>query len=102
MGTLAKKTGRASAPTKTAVVNVRFDPPTLGLIERAAANAGMSVSAYLTTTAVAKARTDILDERYIALNEPDFDAVEAQIEREQQPHPGLARLMATQFEWMDG
>jgi uncharacterized protein (DUF1778 family) len=86
---------------KTNVFNIRFEPNTLGIIQRAAKSAGLSVSAYLTVTAVEKAKRDLLDERFILLASDVFDELEKQIEQPAAPNPELTRLMRQKFEWLD-
>jgi uncharacterized protein (DUF1778 family) len=87
--------------TKTEVVNIRFEPHALETIRRAAKSTGLSVSAYLTMTALNKAKQDLLDEHYIVLSPEAFDAVQEQIERPAAAHAELTKLMRTKFEWIN-
>jgi uncharacterized protein (DUF1778 family) len=86
---------------KSEVVNIRFEPQALDTIRRAAKTTGLSVSAYLTMTALNKAKQDLLDEHYAILAPDVFDAVNEQIERPAVAHTELAKLMRTKFEWIN-
>jgi uncharacterized protein (DUF1778 family) len=90
-----------TSATKTEVVNIRFEPHALETIRRAAKSTGLSVSAYLTMTALNKAKQDLLDEHYIVLSPDVFDALQEQIERPAEAHPELNKLMRTKFEWIN-
>ncbi|NJR13179.1 MAG: DUF1778 domain-containing protein [Phyllobacteriaceae bacterium] len=89
------------ASTKSEVVNVRFEPRALETLRLAARSAGVSLSAYLTMSALEKARLDLADQRVFAVSADVFEQVSRMINAPSQPHAGLEQLLTKRFDWLD-
>jgi uncharacterized protein (DUF1778 family) len=89
------------AGPKSRVVNVRFEPDVLEIIQHAANDCGLSLSAYLTTSALTKAKREMLMSQRIMMSAEAFDALAARLDERVGPDARIGALLNRSFEWMD-
>lgn len=80
--------------TKEARLNLRLRPQDDALIREAAARAGQSVSAFLTSAGVERAHELLADQRIFLLDAKAWDEFVALLDRPVRPDPRLVELFA--------
>lgn len=90
-----------SSLKKSQSMNIRIDPENQELLRRAAEISGKSVTAFMTESAVASARRELLDQRFVGLEPDAFDHVRSQLDEPQKANAELVRLFRQAPEWMD-
>lgn len=83
-----------SVAAKDARLNLRLTPTDDTLIRRAADSAGQTVTEFLTTAAVDRARSLLADQREFIVDDVTWDAFLEILDRPPQPHPRLVELFA--------
>lgn len=83
-----------SAVTKDARLNLRLKPKDDQLIKQAAQSLGVSVSEFLTSSAVARAHELLAGQRQFFLDEDTWDAFVALLDGPARPDPRLVELFA--------
>lgn len=79
---------------KDARLNLRLRAADDELIRRAAAQAGQSVSEFLTSSAVERAHEVLADQRTFVLDDATWDAFAAVLDEPPRPDPRLVELFA--------
>jgi len=82
------------ATTKDSRLNVRLRAADDDLIRHAAAQVGLSVSEFLTSTALERAHEVLADQREFSLDEPTWKAFVALLDEPARPDPRLVELFA--------
>ena len=82
-----------SALKKTRTINLRIEPEAHDLIARAAEVCGKSITAFMTEASVYSAQEELLDQRFIAINEK---LAAPGVARDQ-----LVKLLESKIDWMD-
>lgn len=80
--------------TKAARLNLRLNQADDELIRRAAQTQGLTVSEFLTRSALDRAQEILTDQREFVLDEETWDAFVAVLDRPVRPDPRLAELFA--------
>jgi uncharacterized protein (DUF1778 family) len=80
--------------TKDARLNLRLRAADDELIRRAAAQAGQTVSEFLTSSAVQRAHEVLADQRTFVLDEGTWDAFTALLDQPPRPDPRLVELFS--------
>ncbi len=90
-----------TALRKNETVTFRMDSTSLDMIQRAAAGAGKSVTAFVTEAATLAAQKQLLDRRFLALDPSDFDAIATMLDEDGKAQPELVKLFANNRVWLD-
>lgn len=80
--------------TKAARLNLRLNPADDELIRQAARAQGLTVSEFLTRSALDHAQEVLADQREFVLDDETWDAFVAVLDRPARPDPRLAELFA--------
>lgn len=80
--------------TKDARLNLRLNQGDDQLIKRAAQSLGLTVSDFLTTSAVDRAHEVMADQKHFALDEDTWNAFVAILDEPARPDPRLVELFA--------
>lgn len=83
-------------------IDVRTTAETKALITRAAATAGVSVSAFLLTAAADRARVVLGETETLSLSSRDWDAFMRALDDQDRPRPRLAAAMERYRAWRAG
>lgn len=84
--------------TRGVTLNIRADPKRRDLIDRAAEAVGKSRSEFMLETACKEAESVLLDRRYFALDEAQFQAFLARLDAPA-PSAKLVELLNTKAPW---
>lgn len=82
------------APTKDARLNLRLNHGDDQLIKHAAQSLGLTVSEFLTRSAVDRAHEVLADQKHFALDEETWDAFVAVLDEPARPDARLVELFA--------
>lgn len=82
------------APTKDSRLNLRLRAADDELIRRAAEQAGLSVSEFLTSSAIERAHELLADQRDFVLDEDRWDEFTRLLDEPARPDPRLVELFA--------
>ncbi|MGB9233720.1 MAG: DUF1778 domain-containing protein [Terriglobales bacterium] len=80
-------------------INLRVSGGQKDLIDRAAHALGRSRSDFMLETACREAETVLLDRRYFALEDVQFERFQAMLDKPPAANPRLARLLKTRAPW---
>lgn len=83
-------------------IDLRTSPEIKELIVRAAASAGMSVSAFLLGTAQERARQILTEQESLTLTPRDWHAFAEALDDLDKPRPKLSAAMKRHREWKEG
>lgn len=88
----------ARSPTRDVTLNIRAEPRHRDLIDRAAAAVGKTRSEFMLETACREAEAVLLDRRYFALDEAQFEEFLARLDAPK-PSEKLIELLKTKAPW---
>lgn len=80
-------------------IDLRTSPEIKGLIVRAAATAGVSLSAFLIASAQARAKEILAESETLALSPRDWDAFFQALDNVDQPRPNLEAAATDYLAW---
>jgi uncharacterized protein (DUF1778 family) len=80
-------------------INLRVKRGQKALIDRAAQALGRSRSDFMLESACREAESVLLDRRYFALPEGEFERFQAMLDKPPATNPRLARLLKTRAPW---
>lgn len=83
-------------------IDLRTSPEIKELIVRAAATAGMSVSAFLLGTAQERAKQILAEREMITLTSRDWNAFAKALDNADKPKPKLSAAMKRHRDWQQG
>jgi uncharacterized protein (DUF1778 family) len=97
----ALMSGAATKPSKNRGenINLRVSRGQKSLIDRAAEALGRNRSDFMLETACREAESVLLDQRYFALPEEEFERFTAMLDKPPARNPRLARLLKTKAPW---
>jgi uncharacterized protein (DUF1778 family) len=92
----ARKHQKHHAPN---IFNLRVDPDTSALIERARSVLGLNRTEFMLTSARVRAQEVLLSQTYLTLSDDDWAKFQAELEAPPAPTPELIALMASTPPW---
>lgn len=95
--TVAKAATRRRTRTRT--INIRVEPDKREVIDRAARALGRDRSAFMLDAAYQEAERVLLDRRFFALDEADYDRFLAALDSPPADNPKLRELLRTPAPW---
>ena len=84
---------------KSSKINLRIDPETQNIIDRAASALGKTRSEFMLESARERAEDVLLDRRVFALNEADWDALTEVLDNPPPPNDALKALLSKTAPW---
>ena len=93
------RTETSATGNRSETINLRVSQRQKALIDRAAETLGRSRSDFMLDVASREAQAVLLDRRYFALSEDDFERFTAMLDKPPASNPKLRKLLHTKAPW---